>query len=823
VQTPKNTGVLVLLVLWLPNVGGSNPHGPSDAKVLVTSQFSENSKLAAMRVSAAALFHAGRYVDAAHAYRHGYEQAIGQGESRSALRFLNSIGAAWLAALQYRDAARAFLEARQLARSQRDLEMDGVVSLNLASVYLQMGEWNGARDEARRALGALEQVPGSRYRAQALIQSAKLRTRSGDFAGALPEYLAAIRAADAQGDVALEALAANLLGFEYLRQGRLDRAERAILEAFRLRLLQRKGDLAQSYHALAMLRLAQGDTRAAEVLLERAVEATERDPGRVPNWAAYHARGELRAREHRLPEALCDFRTALELARAWRLELLPSDAMRTSAEVTLDELYSSFIRTAGELYFETGRVSLAREAFVAAEEIRAVSLRATLAQGAGWRDRLPAAYGRTLAELRSIRTALLREDSAAARERVRLLQGELAEMEMQAGLETTAGGRLEEAPQLVEDIARALDKREAFLSFHLDEPHSYAWVVTRDRFAAFRLAGAAEIRAAARDFSASVQQGKTDETGSRLYALLFRAAGRAAESKERWLLAVEDVLFGTPFPALTAARDSAGAPVFLVERHAVTIAPGALVLRRAPAREGRGGFVGIGDPIYNAADERRGRRTGAASPLQLPRLAASSEEIRECARLWRAAEAPVLLEGGGATRRALAGALAGAPGVIHFATHVIRSAENPARRLIPLSLLANGDPEYIGPEDIAAWRLAVPALVVISGCASGAPERRLPEFSPAVYEPAGKAASELGLVGLPRAWLAAGARAVAVTLWPTPDNKGEFFQSFYRHLERAGGASPAVALERAQVEMLHSRSWRSVPKHWAAYLIVGRG
>ncbi|HVX66350.1 MAG TPA: CHAT domain-containing protein, partial [Bryobacteraceae bacterium] len=667
-------------------------------------------------------------MEAAHAYRRGYEQAIGQGESRSALRFLNSVGAAWLAALEYRDAARAFLEARRLAASQHDLEMDGVISLNLASVYLQMGEWNSARDEVRRAVRALEQVPGSRYQAQALIQSAKLRARSGDFAGVLPEYVAAIREADARGDVALEALAANLLGFEYLRQGRLEPAERAILEAFRLRLLLSKGDLAQSYHALAMLRLAQGDTRAAEVLLDRAVEATERDPGRVPNWAAYHARGELRVREHRLPEALRDFRTALELARAWRLELLPSDAMRTSAEVTLDDLYSSFIRTAGELYFETGRLPLAREAFVAAEEIRGMSLRAALAQGAGWRDRLPADYGRTLAELRSIRAALLREQSAAGRERVRLLQGQLSEMEMRAGLETTTSGRLEEAPQHVDDIARALDQDEAFFSFHLDEPHSYAWVVTKNRFAALRLAGAAEIRSAARAFSESIERGQTDEAGTRLYGLLFGAAGRAAEAKHRWLLAVEDVLYGTPFPALTAARDRAGAPVFLVERHAVTIVPGALALRRAPAEELRGGFIGIGDPIYNAADERSHRRTGSASPLQLPRLAASSREIRECARVWSAARPPVLLEGGGATRRALAGALAGAPGVIHFATHVIRSAENPARRLIPLSLLANGDPEYIGPEDIASWRLAAPALVVISGCASGAPEKRLPEF-----------------------------------------------------------------------------------------------
>ena len=350
------------------------------------------------------------------------------------------------------------------------------------------------------------------------------------------------------------------------------------------------------------------------------------------------------------------------------------------------------------------------------------------------------------------------------------------------------------------------------------------WVVTKDRFEAFRLAGGEEIRTAARAFSESVQRGSTDTNaaGARLYGLLFGAAGRVAERQARWLLAVEDVLFGTRFPALTAGRGHAGAPVFLVERHAITIVPGALVFRRAPEPELRGGFVGIGDPIYNAADERWTGRSATASSLELPRLAASRREIRECARVWRSTTTPVFLEGGGATRRALAGALAGAPGIVHFATHVIRSAEKPSRRLIPLSLLPGGYPEYIRPEDIASWRLPAPALVVISGCASGVPEKRLPEFVPAVYDTE-KAASELGLVGLPRAWLAAGARAVAVTLWPTPDDGGEFFQSFYRHLGEAAGPTPSVALERAQVEMLHSRDWRSVPKHWAAYLIVGRG
>ena len=552
----------------------------------------------------------------------------------------------------------------------------------------------------------------------------------------------------------MRALAANQLGFEYLDRGKLECAERAMLEAFRLRVLYRKRELSQSYRALGLLRMAQGDLAAAGVLLDRAVEAAGRDAGRVPNWAVYYSRGELRSAEHKLPEAVKDFRTALELARAWRLEILPADSLRASAEVELDQIYSSFIRAAGALYFESGATELAQEAFSAAEEMRSVSLRAALLRGSNWRDRLPAGYGAALSELRAARAVLLRGESREARERIARLRNQLAEMEMRAGLETSSSRPLEEAPQRLSEIARSLDPSEALFSFHLDEPHSYAWVVTQDRFRTFRLAGAGEIRAAALDFSDSVRDGAKDPAaGSRLYAMLFGEAGPAAESRRHWLLAVEDVLYGAPLSALAAARTGAGAPVYLVERHAVTMVPGALVLRRAAEAGPRGRFVGIGDPIYNVADERWGRGPARDAALQLPRLPGSAREIRDCAQAWPASSAPVLLQGGSATRRTLAAALADAPGAIHFATHVIRSAENPARRLIPLSLLPGGEPEYIGPEDIAAWRLPRPALVVISGCASGAPERRVPEFAQAASGRARNPASAVGLVGLARAWL----------------------------------------------------------------------
>jgi CHAT domain-containing protein len=63
--------------------------------------------------------------------------------------------------------------------------------------------------------------------------------------------------------------------------------------------------------------------------------------------------------------------------------------------------------------------------------------------------------------------------------------------------------------------------------------------------------------------------------------------------------------------------------------------------------------------------------------------------------------------------------------------------------------------------------------------------------------------------------------AVVASRWPTPDGAGALFLSFYRHLRAVPEAGPAVALQRAQIEMLQSRSWRSNPLYWGAYFVTG--
>ena len=112
----------------------------------------------------------------------------------------------------------------------------------------------------------------------------------------------------------------------------------------------------------------------------------------------------------------------------------------------------------------------------------------------------------------------------------------------------------------------------------------------------------------------------------------------------------------------------------------------------------------------------------------------------------------------------------------------------------------SGAIETLSATDVAAID-ASGAVIAMTGCASGAGE----------IEPGA------GLLGLTRAWQLAGARAVIATGWPVSDTSGGLFEKFYRNLR---SESPAEAMRRSQVEMIHSGSWRSNPSYWAAYQVA---
>jgi len=320
------------------------------------------------------------------------------------------------------------------------------------------------------------------------------------------------------------------------------------------------------------------------------------------------------------------------------------------------------------------------------------------------------------------------------------------------------------------------------------------------------------------------QSGEAQELGARLYESLFGQLTAPELAKASWLLSLDGGFFELPFAALREVHP-AREPAYLIERHALQIVPGAFLLGKQAAREAAVArktsdeitYVGFGDPVYNTADPRfqglpwyqrpwYGLLASSTLAGQLNRLVASGEEVERSAQAWqesRGTEANAqVFEGSGATLEAFRNVLNGRRGsTIHLATHVLTGSIQQEQAFLAFSMGPAGGPQLLATSDVA--RLKVPgSLVVMTGCASGT----------------GDVVAGAGILGLTRAWLAAGATEVMATAWAVEDVRSDLLPSFYRHLRRN---TAAEALRRSQVDMLHSGNWQADPVFWASYQLTG--
>ncbi len=788
--------------------------------------------LSALRAKGTALKYSRRYSEAAAVFQEGRREALKRGEPELALWFLNQYGGTQFAMFQYRSAMQAYIEVRRQAKVRGDDEMLAVAAGNLSSLYLQQNELNAGAQAAEEALEALKRHGRSVFGALLRAQVALIRARQGRFDAALALFAQALGEAEGQGDPATSAMIWDLLGHEYFKRGNLDESERASLNAFRIRWSNRLPDLQYSFYSLGILQQARGNALFASTLFDRTLSGSL-GIGTLPLWHVYYQRSRARMAQGRASEALEDLLKAADSARRLRLEMLPADSVMTQAGVDQNGISTQTIRTCDVLLRRTGDPKYARIAFEASEENRAGSLRALIYGTSEYQKRLTPAYWEALAELRSMEADLVGGESSSARARADELQYRLTEMEARAGLDLGDGPTRQGGGLTAADSARSvLGSQEAFVSFRLDEPVSYRWWVTRDGFSMSRLASGGRISALVRQFQRAVALDLPERItlASQLYSLLFGSVPSGVASKTRWILAPDSDLFQLPFAALvTGHRD--GKPVYLIERRSLRIVPSALLLQRGSEAAWDGPFVGVGDPIYNGADPRWSRARSYPPPqiggligllpavlaestrrptLELARLPGSAREIRACSAAWGATgSGAVTLSGQQAAIRGLETAFSRRPSIIHFATHFLSPQTGPRGAIIALSLDSRGLPELLSPTQIARWRQQM-ALIVLSGCSSATAETLPAE----------------GLMGMTRAWLAAGAHSVLASLWPTPDESGSLFVSFYAHLaslrKEAGGNVAAEALRLAQLDMLRTSAWQSKPGYWAPYSLVGK-
>jgi hypothetical protein len=209
-----------------------------------------------------------------------------------------------------------------------------------------------------------------------------------------------------------------------------------------------------------------------------------------------------------------------------------------------------------------------------------------------------------------------------------------------------------------------------------------------------------------------------------------------------------------------------------------------------------GSAVVVGNPTMPQVQTPRGR-------IALDPLPGSEREARWVAqRLGTRA-----LLGDSATETRVWSAMRSAS-IIHLATHGFAFTERSWEGYAFVALARDqANDGLLRVRELEARPNALRAeLVVISACESGLGATRQSE----------------GILGLPRAFLLAGARNVLATLWSVDDDATEFLmRRFYTHFfDPSTNVSLSVALWKAQNDLRADPRF-SHPRFWAAFQLIG--
>lgn len=370
------------------------------------------------------------------------------------------------------------------------------------------------------------------------------------------------------------------------------------------------------------------------------------------------------------------------------------------------------------------------------------------------------------------------------------------------------------APASLEAVQRKLKPGQALLEFSLGPTDSYLWTVTHDAVHARNLGPNTPIEAAsnqlrgalastllqdpsesptARQQRLAQSQLTARSAAARLSSLLFP---KGLPAYNRLYLVPDGALHYTPFSALNTLRVP----------ELITL-PSAAILAELPSPTPPSTIAVFADPVYDLSDTRLPASTTRtpAENLRFPRLRFSKQEADSVAALTLPTKRTIST-GFEANRQAASQLNRARFDILHFATHAHWNHQTPQLSGVVLSMFdAQGRPTdgFLRLHDIAQWRLNR-HLIVLSACETALGERLNGE----------------GLMGLSRAFLAAGASGVVATLWPVDDAAtAAFMKAFYHALLRQH-LSPPAALRAAQRAIQNQPQWAN-PFYWAGFTYSG--
>jgi CHAT domain-containing protein/tetratricopeptide (TPR) repeat protein len=704
-------------------------------------------------------------------------------------------------------------------------------------LYYSLGQYGAALDDLEEAR-ALRTGTASKL-ASTLTWIGMTHAAAGRPEEALPLLKQALELRVASRDRRGEAATESALGSILQQLGRRSEGLERHRHAFEIYVhLAGSRDKARAYYNLG--RALQGVDRLAEAgpSLQRALEGARKSGDGALVEASLFALAELKRGQGDKLAALGLIREALDHVEVTRLKSTSLD-LRSAFLSTKQDYYDFLVDLLIELERSQPGKGYRIQAFEASERGRARSLLDLLQEsGTELREGVPVeltAAKRRLENAIRAKNRLILEDSAVGNSKQgpeRELRQLLDEHDrIVAEVRSRSPGYrslIQAQPLTAEQIQRqVLDTDTLLLHYKLGRRKSYLFVVSPRSVETFALPPRDVLeRLATRVYKllSTGDQGASEaqaEITLRKLGEILLGPARQLLGKKRLLVVGEGALQSIPFAALSISSDADGKPFPLMVDHEIVTMPSASALGMLKSQQSERslapkGIAVIADPVFSIHDDRfsgRSLRPGltmAAGPLALgdipvyERLRFSRNEAEAIALIANDQQTLLALDFAANRHLVLSGAL-GAYRIVHFATHAEIDSLHPELSRLVLSLVdEQGRPRegFLYSHDVFALRFPA-ELVVLSACETGMG-----------HEIRGE-----GLVGLPQAFLYAGAARVVVSLWKVQDRStAELFSSFYRYLMR-GGKTPSAALREAQIEQ-----WRKQPEgfQWAAFVTEGR-
>ena len=741
---------------------------------------------------------------------------------------------------EFEKAAAAFQSATDIADSVAAQQNKGYVELELADTDAILGLWDEALDAANASLGTFRDIDTHDQTGEALA-NAELANIFGDRSSSLKDFDKA-RAYYATAQQLGYADEADLVEIDLQTQRYSDAVKAAQIGL--TTCTQRKEAFCEA-HAFISLSEAQrkaGDISAAAFSLREAQQRA----AKINDWylqgrLLYGQAGQQRA-EGRFEQAAASYEKLVTLLESTKVQsdLKTERSIAESYDFIYDELLSTLFAMSGA---KSGaeRTHLASLAFEYAEANKARQFAETWGRSfvTELRHELPSDVAENERSLVAARVKLLANaDDPRATTELEKLSKELAAFA--ESLRTTHPQYAAVAyPQPVTLDRLPVRTNETIVEFKVMDDATLVWIIGNPKGTGSELLDFYEAKEPRQWFAERVAKLRTALNSANpeavdwrnaedvFHALFPNASAQVLLQSKHIVFVPDDVLSVLPFELLSPDAAKGNFPLLSIPTSYYPSAA-TLELARAASRPTNWpeSFFGIGDPITSPEDDRYQRAQALArgpAPnepgssansasieqiqtrgLSLDRLPGTAVEVEDIAKLFesRGQVAEIRL-GAAATKERLLATDLSKFRFLHFATHGLLPVDSNVKEPALVFSFDGTSPGHMLLSMSEILNLRIDAdTVVLSACNTGS----------------GVVSRAEGVMSLGRAFLAAGAESVTVSLWQVSDNSTQvFMEQYYENILDGKSKSEALAAARSYL----FKNGFANPFFWAPFVLVG--